>query len=705
MDIREQCEVAFEKLGKALIRRRWTAIALMTLLTLVLGAGMGRLQVETSAETYLAKKDPARRMYDLFRDDVFLIAIRSKNIFSAPFLNHLSDYHQAIEERLPFLDEVNSLVNARVTRGNDQELIVEDLLEQMPKTDEEFAQLRARVLANPLYKNILISEDGQTTALVVKILPGMGAGTEDPLEDAFADEGALAEGEPDYPHATTLSPEELAETMEVMMALEEEFAREDFEIFVTGDPQVTYALMQVMAEEMQMFLVVTMAVIALVLLVFFRRISGVVLPMLVVFLPISATLGLMGWVGLPITLSTQSMPTFLFAVCVGDAVHIISNFYQQLDSGASRDDAITYALRHSGLAVLMTSLTTAGALGTFAFSNLMPIAGLGFAAPAGVMLAFLYSTCLLPALLAVLPIRPKKHRKGDAEDNDPALTRLLVRLGDYCTEHAWLVTCLWMALVLAAFYGGAQMRVSHQPIKWFPEGHATRVAAEVADADLKGSMSLELVIDTREENGLFDPDAMQRIDALQEFVKTYRTDKLQAAHAISVVEILKETNQALHGNDPAFYSIPEDRELIAQELLLFESSGSDDLEEMVDSSFRYARIHVPLRFEDGLYYIPYVEGLREKGNEIIGEDLDMTITGLIMLYMRSFHVMINTTVESYTLALLMIIPLMVLIIGDLRLGLISIIPNLAAGVAQIVRRIAHQKRLMSCPALRWRAGI
>ncbi len=678
MDIREQIEIGFEKLGKLLIRYPWAAILAMTLLTVGLGAGMGQLQVETSAETYLAKNDPARRVYDLFRknfdnDDAFLIVIRSKNVFSAPFLEQLADYQSAMEERLPFLDEVNSLINARVTRGEENELIVEDLLEQMPQSEAEFAALKARVLANPLYKNILISEDGLTTAMIVKVLPGMAEPTETSLEDAFAEEVTGT----DFPHATVFSPEELAQSMEVMLALKEEFERDDFEIHVTGDPQITYGLMQVMAVEMQMFLGATMIVIAITLLMFFRRLSGIALPMLVVFLPLSATLGLMGWVGLPITLSTQNMPTFLFAVCVGDAVHIICNFYQQLDSGVSREESITYALRHSGLAVLMTSVTTAGAMSTFAFSDLMPVAGLGFAAPAGVMLAFLYSTCLLPALLAVLPIRPKKHRATDTEDNDPPLTRMLIRLGDFCTGHAWLVTGLWMALVLASFYGAAQMRVSHQPIKWFPEGDPTRVAAEAADGDLKGSMPLEIVIDTQKENGLFDPETMNRIEALQDFVKIYHTDHLQAAHAISVIEILKETNQALHGNDPAYYSIPQERELIAQELLLFESSGSDDLEEMVDSSFRYARIHVPLRFEDGLHYIPYVEGLREKGNEIIGEDLHMTTTGLIMLYMRSFHVMINTTVQSYSLALIMIIPLMILIIGDLRLGLISIIPNLA----------------------------
>lgn len=682
MDVREQIEIGFEKLGKVLIRHPWTAIFAMTLLTVGLGAGMGQLQVETSAETYLAKKDPARRLYDLFRenfdnDDVFLIAIRSENLFTAPMLEHLTRYHQALEDQVPFLDEVNSLVNARVTRGEGNELIVEDLLERMPQSEAQFEALRTQVLANPLYKNIFISEDGRTTAVIVKILPTMGASDDDTFDDAFEDAFAEKTGDTEFPHATTLSPEELAATMAVMLALQDEFGREDFEIYITGDPQITYGLMQIMAVEMQKFLGVTMGVIALVLLAFFRRFSGVALPMLVVFLPITATLGLMGWVGLPITLSTQAMPTFLFAVCVGDAVHIISNFYQQLDSGTSREESITYALRHSGLAILMTSVTTAGALGTFAFSNLMPIAGLGFAAPAGVMLAFVYSTCLLPALLAVIPIRAKKYLNEDGQAKDPALTRLLVRLGDYCTEHAWLVTSLWMALVLAGLYGGAQVRVSHQPIKWFPEDHPTRVAAEVADSDLKGSMPLEIIIDTHRENGLFDPDTMNRIEELQEFVKTYKTPQLQAAHAFSVVDILKETNQALNGNDPAYYSIPQTRELIAQELLLFESSGSDDLEEMVDSSFRYARIHVPLRFEDGLYYIPYVKGLREQGNAILGDQIHMTTTGLIMLYMRSFHVMINTTVESYTLALIMIIPLMILIIGDLRLGLISIIPNLA----------------------------
>jgi len=525
--------------------------------------------------------------------------------------------------------------------------------------------------------NTLISEDERSVAVIVNVIPGLGesgggATDELPLGDEFAEDVASESA----PSAKVISSEELAQVMQVMLALQEEFESVDFEIHLTGDQQMTYALTQVMSSEVQKFLGITMLIIAGALFLFFRRISGVLLPMLVVFLPLNTTIGLMGWVGLPMTLSTQNLPTFLFAVCIGDAVHILTIFYQQLDEGASRDEAIVYALRHSGLAVLMTSVTTAGALGTFAFSDLMPIAGLGLAAPVGVMLAFVYSVVLLPALLAVLPIRAKC---GGASRGDEAslLNRALVGLGDFCTGRAWLVVGIWSVLIAVSLYGASQVRMSHDSMKWFPEGHPTRVAAEPANREMKGSMPLESIIDSGRENGLLEPEVLRRIEEVEAFTKSLRTDYVQASQTVSVVEILKEIHKALNENDPAFYALPQDRALIAQELLLFEASGSDDLEEMVDGSYRYARIHVPLPFVDGLLYGPYTAALEEGAREILGDLASLEASGLIVLYMRSTEIMLRTTVESYVLALIMIAPLMMLLIGDFRLGLISLIPNIA----------------------------
>ena len=173
---------------------------------------------------------------------------------------------------------------------------------------------------------------------------------------------------------------------------------------------MTYQILQVMTRDITVFTTVSNVLIGVLLFSFFRRFSGVFLPWIVVTLPLVGTFGAMGWLGLPITMTTQILPSFLLVVCVGDAVHLLSVFYQQFDRGRSKEDAICFALGHSGLAVLMTSVTTAGALFSFFLADLAPLRGLGVAAPIGILFALVYAVVLLPALVAVCPIRRRRAR-------------------------------------------------------------------------------------------------------------------------------------------------------------------------------------------------------------------------------------------------------------------------------------------------------
>ena len=203
------------------------------------------------------------------------------------------------------------------------------------------------------------------------------------------------------------------------------------------------------------------------------------------------------------------------------------------------------------------------------------------------------------------------------------------------------------------------------------------MAAEVANREMKGLMPLEVLVDTGVENGLHEPAAMKRVAEIQRFARGVRVGEMSPGQAISLADILKETHQALNANDPAYYAIPEDRELIAQELLLFENSGSDDLEELVDSQFRKARISLLVSYENGLEYLPLVRRVQAGASEIAGDHASVETTGLVKLWLRTITAMLTTTAKSYSVALLVIAPLMILLIGELRMGLLSLVPNLA----------------------------
>jgi predicted RND superfamily exporter protein len=205
------------------------------------------------------------------------------------------------------------------------------------------------------------------------------------------------------------------------------------------------------------------------------------------------------------------LPAFLVVVGVCDSVHILVIVYQRLEDGQARDAAISHALGHSGLAVVMTSVTTACGLLSFSIADIAPIAQLGIIAPIGVMLAMLYTLALLPALLAVSPVRALPPRAGAARN--AALGRFLSRVGGLATNHPIRVLAVTGIVLLVGLVGLTKVRFSHNGLLWFPEDDPIRVASDLIDAEFKGAVTLEVLVHTGRENGLHEPDALARIES------------------------------------------------------------------------------------------------------------------------------------------------------------------------------------------------
>jgi predicted RND superfamily exporter protein len=377
--------------------------------------------------------------------------------------------------------------------------------------------------------------------------------------------------------------------------------------------------------------------------------------------------------GTPLTLPTQILPSFLLAVGVGGSVHILAIFYQARRRGDSKEDAIAFALGHSGLAVVMTSLTTGGGLVSFIAAELRPISHFGVFAPTGVMVALIFTLVLLPALIAVFPMREERQQGS----RRPALSqRLLVRTGEIATRHAGITTAVWGTLLLLAIVGTTRIHLSHSPFEWFPEGHPVRVASDLMNDRMNGSAFAEFVIETGQENGLHDPDLLMRLDEIARHAATIRQDDMYVGKTLSLADVVKEIHQALNENRADYYAIPDDRMLVAQELLLFENSGSDDLEDFVDPRFESGRVTMKLPFRDAVQLPPLYEELRESVERILDGRAEFTLTGMAVVAGETIVAVMHTMLRSYAIALLIITPLLVLLIGNLRIGLVAMIPNL-----------------------------
>jgi predicted RND superfamily exporter protein len=680
--VKQRIASGFERFGRTIYRNRLKTLAVLLVIIGALVSQLPKVAFDTSTESFFRHDDPALVDYEAFqqqfgRDELVVIAIDPPAVFERAFLEKLRTFHEALESEVPHLKEVTSLLNVRDTRGEGDELIVEDLLRELPATPQAMAALERRVLASRLYPNLLISEDGRFTTIVLETQAFTAKDAGGDLLAGFGSDSLPGGETADAPAALTpLSDEENSEVVRAVETLAERFEAPDFPIHIAGSPLVTDFLKRAMQQNMARFIALATLAIGVFLLVLFRRFSGVLLPLLVVLLSLVSTVGAMAALGVAFKLPLMVLPSFLLAVGVGAVVHLLAIFFRNFEQEGNKEDAIAHALGHSGLPIVMTSLTTAAGLLSFATAVLASVADLGIFAGLGVMIALVYTLVLVPALLSLLPLR--RHARFTRPGGSGWADRILRRVGLYSTRHAGAVAIVTVLVTAVAGAGLPLLRFSHNTLTWFPQSTEIRRSTDLIDRELKGSISVEMVIDTREENGLYDPQTLTDLERLAAFAEQYRDGAGQpfVGKTNSVADVLKEIHQALNENRPEFYRIPLDRELIAQELLLFENSGNDDLERLVDSQFSQARLSAKTPWRDAAAYVTFVAAMQREGERLFGERAQVTTTGLLKLFTQSIYALMESMVTSYTVAIVVITLLMIVLIGRLGLGLLSMIPNL-----------------------------
>lgn len=664
-------ETLMEKFGAFIYDNPLKVIVVVIALLAFPIAHVPQIKMDTSTEGFMHDNDPVLLEYNAFReqfgrDERVMIALKSDNIFTLPFLTMLKQLHEELEANVPFIDDITSLYNVRNTRGEGEQLLTDDLLEPFPTTQAQVKRIQAQAMASHFYKDLFISADGKMTTIVIET-------------DAYSHEGEEVQGDaldgfeeeqssPTQPRAF-LSDKENAQVVNSVLEIIKKYQKEGVEIYVAGSPSVNHALKSQMQADMQKFMRLTFVIITLFLFIMFRRLSALFYPLLVIILSLLATVGTMAWSGVAFKLPTQIVPSLLMAVSIGATVHILSIFFDKFNELGDKKASLVYTLGHSGLAIAMTSITTAIGVGSFSGSEVAPISDLGVFASFGVIASLFLTLTLLPALLTITKLKPKvKIQTGK-------LDLLMKKLSILPIKYYKAIIGVSAMMVLLALLASLQITLSHNPLKWFQPDSFDRISTEVIDEQMNGSVTIELVVDTQKSNGWNNPSRLTQLNQLSARMEKYIDTNTHIGKVISLATIVKETNRALHENRQSYYTIPKEANLVAQELLLFENSGSDDLEDVVDSQFSKARVTIKLPWTDAVKAVEVLEYVKKEANELFPNE-KVTTTGMIPLLINTFAHAVSSSVKSYLIAGVAISFMMIFILGSVRLGLLSMIPNL-----------------------------
>jgi len=622
------------KFGELILKNQVILIVAIVVITVLFSLRLPNLTLQDDETTWFPKGDPTLEVYNTFEEtftspEFALVAYQSDNPFEEAELDYLAHLSEELE-KVPYVDEVISLTTVEDIVGTEEGLEVKPLIE----TEGGPTALKQRIERNPFIKGNLISEDGKTLGIILKIVR----------------EGDKPDSE--------ISEEFTSRIKEILSKEHKATGRR----FYLGGVSITDAEVNMMVEsDIRKFFPIALLLTALVLLVIFRDLSCIFFPLLAVLLSLGWTLGLKGMLNSPITPISTTLFALITVIGIANSVHLISHYRIELPRLEDRRKALLETYERAGRPCLFTSLTTAVGFGSLVTSPIPSIRNLGLFAGFGIMCAFILSMILVPLGLRLTHIR--------TPDSINFIGKMLGWIGRFNLKNTRGILILSSSVILIMGIGIPRIHMEGAMLEYFKKKSRLRKETEFLDQRLAGTSSVEVIIHG-DPDTFKEPTILKKIEGLQRTIENHP----KVSTSYSVVDYLKLINRALNNDDQKYFRIPETREAVAQSLLLYESSGGADIEDYVTVDYDMARISIRTRQMGKEEREELIERIKRYVDQNLrGYKVD--ITGWDTLVHKVTGRIVLTQIHSLGLALVVILGLMILLFG-LKGGLVSILPNI-----------------------------
>ena len=625
------------------VAQRWPLLILCVLLTLVAGSGMRFLAFDNDYRVFFGKDNPqllafeaVQRTYTKVDNILFAIIPDSGDAFSPEVLAAVEEL-TAESWLLPYALRVDSISNFQHTVAEEDDLIVGDLvIGGADLSADELAQIKQIALADETLVNRLIKPEAYVTGVNVTFqLPGKDVN--------------------EVPESVRAA-RELAERIEAQYPLS---------IRLSGVSMLNNAFQESSIFDMQTMMPLMYLIIILAVLVLIRSVSATIGTVLLLVMSIITAMGLAGWMGIKLTPPSSAAPTIISTLAVADSVHLLTTLMMLMSTGLAKRAAIAESLRVNLSPIFLTSITTAVGFLSLNFSDSPPFHDLGNITAIGVMAAFVYSVVFLPAFLAIVPVK--------AQPVTSRFSGLLVRFGDFVAAKRKSLLIGFSAISLAILAFIPQIELNDNFLKYFDSSVEFRQDADYTNANLTGIFQVQYSLNSGSANGISDPQFLQEADA---FVQWWRAQP-EVLHVSSITDTFKRLNKNMHADDDAWHKLPDQRDLAAQYLLLYELSlpYGLDLNNQLNIDKSSTQIVITLQDMTSM-------GLREMA--LKGESWLQANTSNLQAVGVSPSVMfayisernIKSMLRGTFLALVIISLILLVALRSVKMGFISLIPNL-----------------------------
>ena len=640
-----------DRLGEWVIRFRWWIIVLTVIVVGAAASGGRFLDFANNYRIFFSDENPELLAFEALQDTytkndnvLFVLAPEDGRVFKGETLAAVEELTR-LAWQVPYSLRVDSIANFQHTWADGDDLIVEDLVQDPIRlSDAELDRIKAIAFSEPILVNRLVSSSGHVTAVNVTInMPQKSLG-------------------------------EVPEVAQFVRNMADDFrkAHPQIRVYISGISMLNNAFMEASQNDMATLVPIMYLVLIVTMGILIRSFAGVFAAVLVMGFSMFTAMGLGGWMGILITPISASAPTIILTLAVADSIHILVTLIHEMRQGRTKREAIIESLRINLQPIFLTSITTAIGFLTMNFSEAPPFHDLGNLVAIGVMTAFVYSIFFLPAMLAVLPVRVR------AGVNDRYA--LMDRLADFVVAHRRRL--LWgMTGTIAFLIAMIPLnQLGEHWVRYFDERYAFRTDTDFISENLSGIYTMQYSLESGEEGGVSNPAYLKKLDAFAEWFRS----QPEVVQVSSLTDIMKRLNRNLHGDDPAYYRVPEDRDLAAQYLLLYEMSLPFGL----DLNNQINLDKSATRFMATLHDLTtrQILSLQTRGREWLQDNVPVVMqapaASPAIMFSHIVRRNINSMLGGTAVALVLISFILILALRSMKIGLISLGPNLVpAGMA------------------------
>ena len=665
----ESLHIFFKKIGEFQLKYRWLCLALLAAVTVVGFIGVKSFKVGSADEEEFisvresAKKNDARFKELFGSNDSIVLLFESDDVFKPEVLQAIKDIGTELLEKVPYADSVTSITDADITVGTDEGIeITNPFRDGIPSDPAALTEAKDFILSRKSIVDKLVTQDATETWLVLSL-------EATPPEEVWS-------------KTSTKAPMYVIGEAAIDVVTDPKYQSSAYTIKPAGLPYTETEEKVVMGRETLKSVGLSFLCMIILLIVFTRSLRGTIVPLFATFFGITTVLGIMGFLHISGKSEMMSVPIVLaMALSVGYSIHLVNSFKTSFYAIGKRKEAVVASIENTGWPLFFTVVTTAVSVLSFLTTDLRPIRWMGAASAAMVFAVYVYVSVLIPILMSFgKDIEAGKNaeiRHNAKAARAQKLDARFERFGRSVIKKRKAVLVAFTLITAACIPALFRIDVNMDSFKFMGlRIPYIRRIYEITQSQLGSYFNYNIMLTFEEDDAVKNPDVLKKLDKLSTLIGTFRLTKLNngVPKIFSILDIVKEMNQTMHADDPAFYTIPEDEDLLAQLLFLYEISGGQT-SRWVDEEFRTLRMAIDVASYDANELAENMKNIEQTCAELFPQ-ADCHLIGAAVQFAELNNKIVIGELYSFLTSLVAIAILMMLVFASVKMGLIGLIPNI-----------------------------